>query len=141
MDPRRKVGDLAVAGQQMVEIAKALSFKSDVLIMDEPTATLTDTEIDELFRIIRSLRERGVGIVHISHRLEELKQISDRVTVMRDGRYIDTVRTDDAPIQTDHLDDGRPDHLRGDARGPGAARPGGGARGARTSTAAGWSAT
>ncbi|MGZ8761485.1 MAG: sugar ABC transporter ATP-binding protein [Aeromicrobium sp.] len=99
MDPRRKVGDLAVAGQQMVEIAKALSFKSDVLIMDEPTATLTDTEIDELFRIIRSLRERGVGIVHISHRLEELKQISDRVTVMRDGRYIDTVRTEDAPIQ------------------------------------------
>jgi ribose transport system ATP-binding protein len=83
----------------MVEIAKALSFKSDVLIMDEPTATLTDAEIDELFRIIRALRERGVGIVHISHRLEELKQISDRVTVMRDGRYIDTVRTEDAPIQ------------------------------------------
>ena len=66
--------------------------------MDEPTATLTETEIDELFRIIRSLRERGVGIVYISHRLEELKQISDRVTVMRDGRYIDTVQTEDAPI-------------------------------------------
>ena len=83
----------------MVEIAKALSFNSDVLIMDEPTAALTDTEIDELFRIIRHLRERGTGIVHISHRLEELKQISDRVTVMRDGRYIDTVGTAETSIQ------------------------------------------
>ncbi|MGZ5302359.1 MAG: sugar ABC transporter ATP-binding protein [Actinomycetota bacterium] len=98
LDPRKKVGDLAVAGQQMVEIAKALSFNSEVLIMDEPTAALTETEIDELFRIIRQFRERGVGVVHISHRLEELKQISDRVTVMRDGRYIDTVRTEEAPI-------------------------------------------
>ena len=93
LDPRVKVADLTVAKQQMVEIAKALSFNSDVLIMDEPTAALTDVEIDDLFRIIRDLRARGVGIVHISHRLEELKQISDRVTVMRDGRYIDTVPT------------------------------------------------
>ena len=98
LDPRTKVGNLAVAGQQMVEIAKSVSFNSDVLIMDEPTAALTDTEIDELFRIIRRFRERGVGVVHISHRLEELKQISDRVTVMRDGRFVDTVRTEDAPI-------------------------------------------
>jgi ribose transport system ATP-binding protein len=99
LDPRRKVGDLAVAGQQMVEIAKALSFQAEVLIMDEPTATLTETEIDELFRIIRQLRERGVGVVHISHRLEELKQISDRVTVMRDGHYIETMATAEAPIE------------------------------------------
>jgi ribose transport system ATP-binding protein len=99
MDPKRKVGDLAVAGQQMVEIAKALSFRAEVLIMDEPTATLTDTEIDELFQIIRRLRQRGVGVVHISHRLEELKQISDRVTVMRDGRTIETMPTADAPIE------------------------------------------
>jgi ribose transport system ATP-binding protein len=98
LDPRTRVANLAVAQQQMVEIAKALSFNADVLIMDEPTAALTDTEIGELFRIIRQLRERGVGIVHISHRLEELKQISDRVTVMRDGRTIDTVQTADAPI-------------------------------------------
>lgn len=98
LDPRTKVADLTVAKQQMVEIAKALSFNAEVLIMDEPTAALTDSEIDELFRIIRQLREKGVGVVHISHRLEELKQISDRVTVMRDGRYIDTVRTQDAPI-------------------------------------------
>ncbi len=99
LDPRAKVGDLAVAQHQMIEIAKALSFNSSVLIMDEPTAALTDTEIDELFRIIRQLRDRGVGVVHISHRLEELKQISDRVTVMRDGHYIDTVATTEAPIE------------------------------------------
>jgi ribose transport system ATP-binding protein len=98
LDPRVRVSHLAVAQQQMVEIAKALSFNSDVLIMDEPTAALTDTEIDELFRIIRHLRDQGTGIVHISHRLEELKQISDRVTVMRDGRYVDTVETAQASI-------------------------------------------
>ena len=74
----------------MVEIAKALSFNSQVLIMDEPTAALTEAEIAELFRIIRQLRDKGVGIVYISHRLEELKQISDRITVMRDGRYVGT---------------------------------------------------
>ena len=99
LDPKARVSGLAVAAQQMVEIAKAFSFNPDVLIMDEPTAALTDTEIDELFRITRHLRERGHGIVHISHRLEELKQITDRVTVMRDGRYIDTVVTADATIQ------------------------------------------
>ena len=91
LDPRTKATDLTVAKQQMVEIAKALSFNSQVLIMDEPTAALTETEIDELFRIIRDLRSKGVGIVYISHRLEELKQISDRITVMRDGSTIDTV--------------------------------------------------
>jgi ribose transport system ATP-binding protein len=98
LDPRVKVADLSVAKQQMVEIAKALSFNAEVLIMDEPTAALTDTEIDELFRIIRDLRAKGVGVVHISHRLEELRLISDRVTVMRDGKYIDTVKTQDATI-------------------------------------------
>jgi ribose transport system ATP-binding protein len=99
LDPTRRVGSLTVAGQQMVEIAKALSFNSSVLIMDEPTAALTDTEIDELFRIIRELRGQGVGVVHISHRLQELKQISDRITVMRDGRYIDTIGTAEAKIE------------------------------------------
>jgi ribose transport system ATP-binding protein len=98
LNPRTKVADLTVAKQQMVEIAKALSYNSEVLIMDEPTAALTDTEIEELFRIIRQLRDKGVGIVHISHRLEELKQISDRVTVMRDGRYINTLQTQEATI-------------------------------------------
>jgi ribose transport system ATP-binding protein len=99
LNPRTKVADLTVAKQQMVEIAKALSFNSRVLIMDEPTAALTDTEIAELFTIIRGLRQQGVGVVHISHRLEEIKQISDRVTVMRDGHYIDTVQTQDVTIE------------------------------------------
>ena len=98
LTPNTKVADLTVAKQQMVEIAKALSFNAKILVMDEPTAALTDTEIDELFHIIKQLREKGVGIVHISHRLEELKQISDRVTVMRDGKYIDTLQTKDATI-------------------------------------------
>ncbi len=94
INPETRVSRLTVAKQQMVEIAKALSFNSQVLIMDEPTAALTETEIEELFRIIRDLREKGVGIVYISHRMEELKQICDRVTVMRDGQYIDTVDMD-----------------------------------------------
>lgn len=98
LDPRARVSDLTVAKQQMVEIAKALSHNAEVLIMDEPTAALTGAEIDELFNIIRGLREKGVGIVHISHRLEELKQISDRVTVLRDGQYIDTVNTKETSI-------------------------------------------
>jgi ribose transport system ATP-binding protein len=84
----------------MVEIAKALSFNSQVLIMDEPTAALTESEIEELFRIIRQLRDKGVGIVYISHRLEELKKISDRITVMRDGRTVDTVDAATVTIDT-----------------------------------------
>jgi len=98
LNPRARVSSLTVAKQQMVEIAKALSLNAEVLIMDEPTAALTQAEIQELFRIIRQMRAKGVGIVYISHRLEELKQISDRITVMRDGRYIDTVPTPDASI-------------------------------------------
>ena len=85
------VSSLTVAKQQMVEIAKALSFDSTcILIMDEPTAALTDTEIDELFVFIRRLKANGVGIIYISHRMEELKEICDRVSVMRDGKYIGT---------------------------------------------------
>lgn len=99
LQARTRVGDLTVAAQQMVEIARALSLNTEVLIMDEPTATLTNAEIDALFQIIRQLREHGVGIVHISHRLEELRQIADRVTVMRDGRYVATVGAAETPIQ------------------------------------------
>ena len=99
LDPRKRVSALTVAQQQMVEIAKALSFNASILIMDEPTAALTDKEIDELFRITRQLRGEGVGIVHISHRLQELKQISDRVTVMRDGHVINTIATPDATVE------------------------------------------
>ena len=100
LDPRTIVGELTVAKQQMVEIAKALSFDSRVLIMDEPTAALNNAEIAELFRIIRQLKEHGVGIVYISHKMDELKQISDRVTVMRDGQYIATVPTATTPMDT-----------------------------------------
>ncbi len=89
--PNDRVVDLSVAQQQMVEIAKAVSFNSDLLIMDEPTSALTKNEINELFLIIARLKERGVGIVYISHRLEELDLIADRVTVMRDGKYIRTM--------------------------------------------------
>ncbi|UOB76977.1 sugar ABC transporter ATP-binding protein [Bacillus sp. ZJS3] len=99
LDPRELVGDLTVAKQQMVEIAKALSFDSKVLIMDEPTAALTDTEIDSLFVMIRKLRGDGVGIVYISHRMEELKKITDRVSIMRDGTYVGTMNTKDATIE------------------------------------------
>ncbi|MDR2069575.1 MAG: sugar ABC transporter ATP-binding protein [Spirochaetaceae bacterium] len=90
LDPRIKVSGLTVAQQQMIEIAKALSFNMDVLIMDEPTSALSDTEIEELFKVIRNLRNQGKGIVYISHRMDELHHICDRVTVMRDGRYIAT---------------------------------------------------
>ena len=89
--PTTTIGDLTVARQQMVEIAKALSHKSRVLIMDEPTAALNNAEIEELFRIIRQLKAEGVGIVYISHKMDEIQRIADRITVMRDGAYIATV--------------------------------------------------
>jgi len=90
LDPRAQVSSLTVAQQQMIEIAKAISFNMDVLIMDEPTSALSDSEIEKLFNVIRNLRGQGKGIVYISHRMDELRQICDRITVMRDGRYIDT---------------------------------------------------
>ena len=88
LDPRQVVRELPVSKQQMVEIAKALSTNARILIMDEPTSALTAREIDDLFRIIRELKAKGCGIVYISHRLEELQHIVDRVTIMRDGQYI-----------------------------------------------------
>jgi ribose transport system ATP-binding protein len=99
LNPRALVGSLTVASQQMVEIAKALSFDSRVLIMDEPTSALNDAEIAELFRIIRELKSRGVGIIYISHKMDELKQIADRVTVMRDGEYVATVAAKDTSVE------------------------------------------
>lgn len=88
IDPDQTVGDLPVSKQQMVEIAKALSIHAKILIMDEPTSALTAREIEDLFRIIKDLKAQGCGIVYISHRLEELAEIVDRVTIMRDGQYI-----------------------------------------------------
>ena len=94
------MGSLTVAKQQMVEIAKSLSYNTRVLIMDEPTAALNAAEIDELFKMIRELKGRGVGIIYISHKVDELKQISDRVTVLRDGEYVGTVPTETTSIDT-----------------------------------------
>lgn len=99
LDPKQVVKTLSVAKQQMVEIAKALSFKNTkLLILDEPSAVLTDSEIDDLFRFINHLKETGVGIIYISHRLDELKRITDRITVMRDGKYVKTLITKETEI-------------------------------------------
>jgi ribose transport system ATP-binding protein len=100
MDPRTKVGTQTIARQQLIEIAKALSYNPRVLIMDEPTAALNDTEISELFNVIAKLKADGVGIVYISHRMDEIKRIADRVTILRDGAYIDTVEAADTPLKT-----------------------------------------
>ena len=98
LDPKQKVGELTVARQQMVEIAKAISYNGEVIIMDEPTSSLTPSEVSALFKIIENLKKSGKGVIYISHRLEELNQITDRITVFRDGQYIDTVNTKDTTI-------------------------------------------
>lgn len=95
INPTEKVGNLTVGKQQMVEIAKALSMDAKVIVFDEPTAALTESEINELFVIINDLRAKGVGIIYISHRMDEIARITDRVTVMRDGEYVGTVNTKD----------------------------------------------
>jgi ribose transport system ATP-binding protein len=93
LDPRQLVGSLTVAKQQMVEIAKALSYEPKILIMDEPTAALNDAEVEVLHELIRRFVRPDTGVIYISHRMEELKRISDRITVIRDGQYIDTLDT------------------------------------------------
>ena len=98
LDARQKVGELTVAEQQMVEIAKALSFNAKVLIMDEPTSALTDTEVETLFVLIEQLKQRGTGIVYISHRMDELRRLADRVSVLRDGAYIGSLEKSEISI-------------------------------------------
>lgn len=90
INPKEKVSNLSVSHQQVVEIAKAISYDAKIIIFDEPSATLTAVEIDQLFKIMKELRETGVSMVYISHRMSEIKRIADRVTVMRDGEYIGT---------------------------------------------------
>lgn len=101
IDPTTLIKDLSVAEKQMVEIAKALSYHSRIIIMDEPSATLTSNEVEKLFRIVEDLRADGVTVIYISHKLEEVMQISDRVSIMRDGRIIST--HDIAEVNTDMI--------------------------------------
>ena len=95
LNPKMKVGTLSVAERQMVEIAKAVSWGARIIVLDEPTSSLTETEVEHLFRIIGKLREEGVAVIYISHKLEEIRTISDEVTVMRDGRWIASERVAD----------------------------------------------
>ncbi|WP_281816260.1 galactose/methyl galactoside ABC transporter ATP-binding protein MglA [Brachyspira pilosicoli] len=90
LDPRTKVSTLSVSEMQMVEIAKAVSYNSKILVLDEPTSSLTEKEVAKLFKIIRKLQSRGVGMIYISHKMEEILQISDEVTIMRDGKFVST---------------------------------------------------
>jgi ribose transport system ATP-binding protein len=94
VDSRASVQDLSIAQRQMVEVAKALSFNADLIAMDEPTSSLTDRETEILFQVMRSFKERGISIIFISHRLEEVFEIADRITVLRDGETIGTGRID-----------------------------------------------
>lgn len=94
----RLVKNLTVAQQQMVEIIKAVSFNSNIIIMDEPTSSLSDREVEFLFKTIRNLKEKGVGIVYISHRMNELFEVTDKITVLRDGEYVGTVTTKETEV-------------------------------------------
>src|SRR5699024_7723751 len=95
INPRAKLGSLSIAQMQMVEIAKAVSANCKVLILDEPTSSLTSHEVDSLFRIMRELKSQGVALVYISHKMDEIKGIADEVTFMRDGKYIGKCNVDD----------------------------------------------
>ncbi|MFQ7519275.1 MAG: sugar ABC transporter ATP-binding protein [Clostridium sp.] len=95
IDPTQRMDELSIGQQQMIEIAKALMVDAKVLIMDEPTAALTQSETEVLFKVVNSLRQKGVSIVYISHRMEEIFELCDRITILRDGTYIDTKRIAD----------------------------------------------
>ena len=95
IDPTEKMSNLTVGKQQMCEIAKAVSFDAKVIIFDEPSAALTESEIEEMFKIIRDLKKKDIAMVYISHRMDEIKVITDRVTVMRDGTYVGTLITNE----------------------------------------------
>ena len=95
VDPHRIMSTMPVSQRQMVEIAKAVSYNSKVIVFDEPTSSLTEEEVEHLFKIINMLRDRGVGIIYISHKMAEIKRISDYITVMRDGQWVATERAED----------------------------------------------
>ncbi len=112
IDPEIEVRDLSVANRQMVEIAKAVSYDSDILIMDEPTSAITEKEVAHLFRIIRALKAEGKGIVYITHKMNELFEIADEVSVFRDGRFVGEHPAAQRHARRHHQADGR---ARGDA--------------------------
>ncbi len=95
LDPTKKLGDLSVSQRQMVEIAKAVSYDAKIIVLDEPTSSLTENEVSKLFEIMRTLKSQGIGIIYISHKMEEIFEISDVVTVLRDGNYIGTEAIED----------------------------------------------
>nr|WP_091233516.1 sugar ABC transporter ATP-binding protein [Anaerobium acetethylicum] len=95
IDPRAKVGTLKVADQQLIEIAKAISFNAKIIIMDEPTSAIADKEVDNLFKIIENLKKQGKGIIYISHKMDEIFRIADEITVLRDGTYINSWQAKD----------------------------------------------
>ncbi len=95
VNPRDKVSTLSVSQMQMVEIAKAVSYNSKIIVMDEPTSSLTEKEVSHLFKIINKLRKQGISIIYISHKMEEILEISDEVTIMRDGKWIATEKASD----------------------------------------------
>jgi len=99
IDPKAKLDKLQVSEKQMIEIAKAVSYDSKVVVLDEPTSSLTEKEVEHLFRIIRNLKNKGVGILYISHKMEELDQIADEVTILRDGKYIATRDINDITVE------------------------------------------
>ena len=101
VNPKTVMSTMPVSQRQMVEIAKAVSFNSKVIVFDEPTSSLTETEVEHLFRIMRRLCEQGVGIIYISHKMDEIKRISDEVTIMRDGQWISTDKTEN--LSTDDI--------------------------------------
>ena len=101
LDPKALVRTLSVSKIQSIEIAKAVSHSAEVIIMDEPTSSLTENEVDHLFEIINDLRAQGVAVVYISHKIEEIKRISDEISIMRDGNMIGTWKT--ADIDTDGI--------------------------------------
>ncbi|MGL5440585.1 MAG: galactose/methyl galactoside ABC transporter ATP-binding protein MglA [Filifactoraceae bacterium] len=98
LDPRTKVDNLSVSEKQMLEIGKAVSYNSKIIVMDEPTSSLTEKEVNHLFKIINRLKDRGIGIIYISHKMDEILKISDYVTIMRDGKWIATELAKDITI-------------------------------------------
>ncbi len=98
VDPREKVAKLSVSEMQMIEIAKAFSYNAKIVIMDEPTSSLSEKEVEHLFKIIQKLKDRGCGIIYISHKMDEIFKICDEITILRDGKWVNTVAIKDTSM-------------------------------------------